>query len=134
MGDRGNIAVLQHGDTPEKPNQVWFYSHWSGTELPDVLKLALGRRQRWKDDGYLARIIFCEMVKGQKAEETGFGIYTSIGDNEHDITVCDIPNQRVYAITENELENGRVPDGWKPKEPAMTFEEFVTSKPEAVET
>lgn len=121
MGDRGNIAVLQHGKTPDKPEQVWFYTHWSGSEIEETLQWALGRQQRWTDDSYLAKIIFCELVKGSESEETGFGISTRISDNEHDILVCDVPKQRVYKIAEDELNAGRIPDGWKP----VTSESFI---------
>ncbi len=127
MGDRGNIAVLQNGDTPEKPEQVWFYTHWSGSEIQETLRAALARQQRWSDDSYLARIIFCELV-GEDNGETGFGISTRIGDNERDILVCDIPNQRVFTIAEDDLKDGRVPDDWKPANP-WRFDEFIQRKP-----
>jgi hypothetical protein len=130
MGDRGNIAVLQHGDSKDAPEQVWFYTHWSGSEIEQTLRTALARRQRWSDESYLARIIFCELVKGSENEETGFGISTGLSDNEYPILVCDVPNQRVYFIDEDELDAGKVPDGWQPKT-SWTFEAFLTAKPVA---
>lgn len=89
MGDRGNIIVKDRDST------VYLYSHWTGSDLPDVLKSALKRgKSRWNDGQYLARIIFCEMVKGSEMDETGFGISSTIGDGGTDLVV-DVGNQTV---------------------------------------
>lgn len=124
MGDRGNIAVIQSGT--RKDSQVWLYSHWSGTELPEALQEALkAYPDRWRDDTYLTRIIFCRMVKQESwGKETGFGIGTSITDNEHTILVVDTPTQTVWLIEEDQLTDGRIPDGFKP-EKTWTFQEFA---------
>ena len=85
MGDRANIAVVQHDGS-----RVWLYTHWDGYDLPEVLRAALDRgRDRWEDAAYLARIIFCQMTKGQEMETTGFGISTRICDNERPVLVVD---------------------------------------------
>jgi hypothetical protein len=104
MGDRGNIVVRgQYGD-------VWLYSHYHGSELKDVLKRALARRQRWDDEAYLARIVFSEMLReGSNGSltildgEGGFGISTFMCDNEHGILVVDVPNQKVCRMEESGL-------------------------------
>ena len=70
MGDRRNVIVKDG----ESDIGVGLYTHWSGSDLEDIVKSALQRKQRWEDAPYLARIIFCEMVKGNEREETGFGI------------------------------------------------------------
>lgn len=89
MGDRGNI-IVKDGES-----KVYLYTHWTGSELPEVLKSALRRgKSRWDDGQYLARIIFCEMVKGQEMDETGFGISSTIGDGGTDITV-NVDDQKV---------------------------------------
>lgn len=71
MGDRGNIIIRDEG-APD----LYLYTHWNGSDLPKTLKRALSRKERWDDSAYLARIIFCEMVKGSEADATGFGIST----------------------------------------------------------
>lgn len=81
MGDRGNIIVKDMG------SEVYLYTHGTGSYLPETLKRALARKQRWDDGPYLARIIFCEMIKGSEADETGFGISSKRGDGGTDITV-----------------------------------------------
>lgn len=79
MGDRANI----------KSGKIYFYTHWSGSRLPIILKDALIRGQgRWDDEAYLNRIIFSEMIQDKVMEETGYGISTErIGDEYPLITV-----------------------------------------------
>lgn len=122
MGDRGNIVVRQEKDTNK--GDVWFYGHWAGHRLEETVREALAKRWRWNDYSYLARIIFDCFTEGDQGGETGFGISTSIGDNEHPIFVVDCPNQRVYEIGENKLVDGRLPD--KPHIGSVrSFEDFI---------
>ena len=94
MGDRGNIVIKQDGGKGE----IYLYSHWGGEELPKTLRAALVRGKGcWDDSPYLARIIFCEMVKGHEMSETGFGISTYECDNEHDLLIVDPDKQTVTA-------------------------------------
>ncbi len=124
MGDRGNIAIIQRDN-----EQVWLYSHWGGTELPERLKdgLTIGQG-RWNDDSYLAKIIIGAAVPADNwKQETGYGISTHMQDNEHDILVVDIPVQRVFTIEENALEDGKVPKGYQPhKGKVWTLNEYIT--------
>lgn len=105
MGDRANIEVR------ERENSVFLYSHWTGSEMPEVLRRALHRGEdRWRDPSYLARIIFCEMVAGYEMELTGFGISsTEIGASKH--LLVDVDKQTV-AI-----------DGYTP----ISFRDYVAS-------
>jgi hypothetical protein len=97
MGDRANIAIKQQiKDEKGNPVYIYFYTHWSGSELPEILKSALIRGQsRWGDDQYLSRIIFSEMIQNDVLNETGYGIGTYIGDNEHTIIYVDNNAQTV---------------------------------------
>jgi hypothetical protein len=99
MGDRGNIVVLQ-GD-PGRQHALVFYTHWSGSCIGNVVQEALAKRWRWSDEAYLARIIFCQLVKGQEMTETGFGICVgSVPDNEHPILVVDCARQEVRVVSD----------------------------------
>jgi len=120
MGDRGNIAVLQSGN-----DQVWLYSHWGGSDLPGQLKQGLtAGKPRWSDESYLTKIIFgCVVPKEDWERETGFGISCRMQDNEHPINVVDIPNQRVFTMPEERLENCKVPKDYEP-DSSKTFEEY----------
>ena len=99
MGDRANVRILQSsGQTRragDQPQAVFLYTHWGGSELAYVLQEALKRKERWDDEVYLARIIFAEMTKGQEKTETGYGIATSICDNEHQILTVDCKAQYI---------------------------------------
>lgn len=91
MGDRANIVVKQSDGTG-----VWLYTHWHGSEMPKTLQAAMKRgKDRWDDTPYLARIIFCEMVKGNAMDLAGFGITTSMTDNEYPVLTVDPDNLRV---------------------------------------
>lgn len=106
MGDRGNIAIIQHpgGDDREV---IFFYGHWSGYRIKEATAKALERGQsRWGDEPYLARILFCELLAGSGepevlAETTGFGITTYLTDNEYPIVVVDDRQGLVFEVDES---------------------------------
>lgn len=110
MGDRGNIVMKYEGGA-----EIWFYTHWSGTEVAAVVQAALRREERWDDPAYLARIVFCELVKGREGEATGFGISLDMCDNEHLVVVVDLAKKEVSLRGENGSEGSA---------PIWTFETF----------
>lgn len=125
MGDRGNIVIITEKDTIH--NQVWFYTHWAGSEIGDIAKaglMAAKNENRWKDEAYLARIVF-NALQGDDRSGLGFGISTRMQDNGHDIVVIDVPRQRVFTINEDDLSQGRVPNNWEPLI-SQSFEDFAT--------
>jgi hypothetical protein len=80
----------------EGKSQVYLYTHWTGYKLAETVREALKRGiERWQDGQYLARIIFCEMVKGGEMDLTGFGISSVIGDNGHPIIVVNVDDQTI---------------------------------------
>lgn len=84
MGDRANVYV-HHGDRPG----VYLYTHGNGYKLPEVLREALAREERWDDDQYLSRIIFSEMIKDDIDGSTGYGISAYCGDGSDKILDVD---------------------------------------------
>ena len=109
MGDRGNIKTV----SSENPNGIYFYTHWTGSRLPETLRQALIRgKDRWTDEPYLNRIIFSEMIKGSVLDETGFGISTVICDNEYPIITVDCTKMEVH------FEDG----------PTWSFEDYIKEK------
>ena len=121
MGDRGNIVIL---DGTGKG--VCLYSHWHGTELSDVLSTALDRRQRWDDAAYLARIVFCEMLRACDGPpsaaldgELGLGISVYRGSDrisygDHEDLIVDTRTKRVTRGSESWsfTEYSRSPEPW----------------------
>jgi hypothetical protein len=94
MGDRANVYVK---DQFIEGIGVYLYTHWGGYELPAIVQKSLhstAGRNRWHDSGYLARIIFGEMVKGCEDSETGFGISARMMDNGYPIIVLCCKSQR----------------------------------------
>jgi len=90
MGDRAQVAIK------DGKRKVYLYTHSNGSELADTVKTALAKQWRWADPEYLARIVFCEMIKGAEANETGFGIGTAKhGDLDHPLIVLDCRAQTV---------------------------------------
>ena len=67
---------------------MYLCSHWEGSELPERVKSALAKKERWDDEPYLARIVFDEMT-GLHGEATGFGIDTQEMGLEHPLIVID---------------------------------------------
>ena len=110
MGDRGNVVFKY-----EDGNKIYFYSHWGGSGLKETVRKALirakgedgvvgsssGNNGRWEDESYLARIVFCQMLKEEGAsfeDLTGFGIAPYEVDNEHPLVVVDTKAQTVNGI------------------------------------
>jgi hypothetical protein len=125
MGDRGNVVVLQHESAGNVSALVYLYSHWGGHDLPEALQSALKRgRERWTDEPYLTRIIFCEMVDGHEKDTAGFGITTYLTDNEHPLLVVDVKKETVSAAKAN-----------APLEPykTLSFEAFCALEGDALE-
>jgi hypothetical protein len=94
MGDRGNVKVVQYDG-----NGVYLYTHWGGSVLPFIVRDALAKRWRWDDPAYLARIIFCEMVKGQENEETGYGISNQPCDWNHPVIQVNPHDKTIQLVS-----------------------------------
>ena len=96
MGCRGTIEIWNNAAAPtsdEKP--VVLYTHWHAKRMMYDLITTLEKKERWNDAAYLSRMIFCEMVKDNLHNTTGFGILTdNVGDAEEEIIV-DIDRQEV---------------------------------------
>ena len=92
MGDRAQVRIVGNLD-----HAVYLYTHWTGSTLPETVRNALDRgRDHWDNPSYLARIIFCEMVKGDVDGTTGFGIDTAEhGDTQHSLITVDCRSKTV---------------------------------------
>ena len=86
-----------------KDEGIYLYQHCDGNMLMDKVVKAVqspAGKVRQDDPEYLARIIFCAMVKDDVDGEIGFGIGTKVhGDIEYLVTV-DCENK---TITEKEI-------------------------------
>ena len=84
MGDRANVFMKEQY---QEEGGVYLYTHWGGTDLPETVQSAMKKQQRWDDGSYLARIIFCQMIAGHEAGETGYGISATLGDGDDRILI-----------------------------------------------
>ncbi len=98
MGDRANVVVKQ----PQRLDCIYLYTHWFGSELPEIVRMALASpegRGRWNDHAYLARIVFCAITREAETagnRETGYGISTTPCDNDsYPFLVVDTETQTV---------------------------------------
>lgn len=80
MGDRANVYIHE-GNSPG----VYLYTHWDGTELPQIVQSSLLTRRaisRSTDIAYLTRIIFEDMIKDNLGGETGYGVSAEVQDGD----------------------------------------------------
>lgn len=101
MSNCGQILVLE----TTRANGVYLYTHSCGGNLPKDLQSALKRARdghRLDDGPYLARIIFCEMVRGEEMGTTGYGIssMSQEEDDEQRLTV-DVVDETVTWANRN---------------------------------
>jgi len=90
MGDRAQVKFITES------KEIYFYSHWNGSNLEEVVVAALERgNDRHHDPEYLARIIFCEMIKDEVLETTGFGIGFAQHGDVRRVIIVDCDNQEV---------------------------------------
>ena len=128
MGDRGNIFFVDRREGDALVG-VYMYTHWSGSVLPGVVRDALIRgRGRWGDSPYLARIVFCELVQEAVLEETGYGLGTCIGDNDHNVVRVDDLASRVSFH-----EPGKEQRSGDAGLASWSYEEFVAARSAGVE-
>lgn len=100
MGCRAQVKIEDTG--------VYLYTHWDGHVIADTVFHAIARYERWGDPDYLARIIFCEMVKDNIDGSTGYGISTAEnGDNERLVKVS-CRNRTVEVIDYITKESRRI--------------------------
>lgn len=124
MGNRSNVVVLptyRDDKTKSGDKRVYLYSHWKGEDVYADARNALARRQRWDDDSYLARMIFCKMV-GADHGETGFGISSTLGDNNIGMLLCVVDCAQQVVRFHEEKDNPALDSPVC----SFTFEEYAT--------
>lgn len=108
MGARANVKMT------EGSGEVWFYTHWAGSELPELVRKGLERgTSRYGDAPYLNRILFDTITEGHQGDTTGFGIDFRAGDGDNRVIVVDHDTNTVYR------------DGYKGN--AVSFEVFASA-------
>jgi hypothetical protein len=124
MGDRGQVRII---GTYGSEKDLYFYTHWTASRLPEIVATALDRgRGRWNDDEYLNRIVFSEMIKDQVLDEIGYGI----GLNEHGdvwrIVEINHFNKTVSVKHVEYFENDYLNAFWIYDEESVKYEDFIS--------
>jgi len=79
--------------------------------LKEVVRQALIRGQeRWRDESYLARIVFCEMIKNELTKLTGYGIAPYEVDNENPLVTVDTKEKTVNGIPFEDYVKNEIPE------------------------
>lgn len=120
MSDAASICMIQRAGL-EPP--LFFYTHSGGAELPWRLQVALASDaglDRWDDEPYLARIIFCTMMDpSEQTGETGDAITIYLTDSQYPILAVNSRSKIVGISSEA-----------NPTQPVKTwtFDQFVVLK------
>ena len=78
MGDKGQVLIKDTG--------VYLYTYWGGSELQNLVRIALKRNVGWGDVEYLTRIIFDTMSAGEQGEGTGGAGGVSITNKAEEVS------------------------------------------------
>ncbi len=79
MGDRA-MAQIKQGS-----KSLYFYTHWTGFELPEDARKALKRAEpRRGDDSYVLRIIVDDLIAASGARDCETGAGLMFGPNAQD--------------------------------------------------
>jgi len=111
MGDRAQVHVVANKNK-EYNHDVWLYTHWGGTGLPETVASAISRGERWTDASYLTRIIFSAMIEGDIHGSTGYGIDNHQHGDVYRVITVDLDEQEVTV------------DGWREVPDTYSFAEF----------
>ncbi|GAH47823.1 unnamed protein product, partial [marine sediment metagenome] len=76
---------------------IFLYTHWGCYELEELAKKVIRQGWRMQDACYFTRIMFCEMVKGEEAGETGYGICNHIHGDIEVLIVIDLEKRTMIT-------------------------------------
>lgn len=108
MGTRAQVYF------PE--TKIYLYQHYDGYNLPNTVRDALKRgKDRWDDPEYLARIVFCEMIRDDIDVTTGYGIDAAFHDDVEYLITLHTDTLRIVINHINSHSD------------SLSFEEYINS-------
>ena len=108
MGARINFVFKDSDPAIGEPSSsVVLYSHWGqdGWEM-DIAGALQHAAPRWTDSSYATRMMISYLIQHDVLGETGFGIYSVMGDN------YDLGDQTVVIDFVNKTVTDNVPVKW----------------------
>lgn len=145
MGERGNIVFI-HPAAKEggESRRVYFYTHWRGHMLHEILREAMNWREhwpegfgklsggvrescRWYDASYFARVVFCRLVAGDEAGVLSFGIDVDRTLPDYDELHIDVKDRQIRQVRLDPIEgaDGRLSGISERAVASWTFQEYV---------
>ena len=145
MGERGNIVfVFEAAKEGGEARRVYFYTHWRGHLLHEILREAMNWREtwpegfgkltgtvrescRWYDASYFARVVFCRLVDGDEGGLLSFGIDVDRTLPDYDELHVDVKRREVRQVRLDPIEgkDGRWEGIREVIVASWTFEEFA---------
>ena len=122
MGERGNIVfVFEPTKEGGEARRVYFYTHWRGHLLHEILREAMNWREtwpegfgkltgtvrescRWYDPSYFARVVFCRLVAGDEAGVLSFGIDVDRTLPDYDELHVDVKKRDIRQVRLDPIE------------------------------
>lgn len=145
MGERGNIVFLFPGEAGDaSARRVYFYTHWRGHLLQEILREAMNWRERWPagfgnltgtvrescrwyDASYFARVVFCRLVAGDEEGVLSFGIDVDRTLPDYNELHVDVKKREIRQVRLDPIEGkeGRWEGIREVVVASWTFEEFA---------
>jgi hypothetical protein len=73
--DKGKWGTEQWQKSKTEGGSFYVYTHWYGTDFPEIARDAImAAKSRWDDLTYANRIIVDQRTKDGRDQETGFGL------------------------------------------------------------
>jgi hypothetical protein len=116
LGERGNIVFLfPTEEQGGEPRRIYFYSHWRGDRLHEILREAMNWKERWPegfgeltgkvrescrwyDASYFARVVFCRLVAGDEENVLSFGISPDRTLPDYDELHVDVARKEIRQV------------------------------------
>ena len=146
MGERGNIVFLFAPDKEGgSPRRVYFYTHWRGHLLPEILREAMNLKEiwpegfgtltgsvrescRWYDASYFARVVFNRLTRGDEDGVLSFGIDLDRTLPDYDELHVDTQRKMIRQVHLDPIEGkeGRWEGVAEVTVAAWTYDEFAS--------
>lgn len=97
MGDSALIMIKQAGQTAKNSVYICLSAHWKGPHVAIDLREGLNRG-RWSQPNFLAKNIFCEMVRGMEDDDSRFGLFASVVDDSSQNASSDDSDQEDSGV------------------------------------
>ena len=104
MGDR-RMAEIKTTD-----GSLYVYTHWGGSDLPDIARHAISfAKLRWDDEPYAVRIIVDQLTKDGRDKETGFGLMLAPNvedsyNNDEPSVIIDLVARHLTIIDDDQVQ------------------------------